>query len=1024
VVNHQAGQPFGDYFLEARLGSGGMGTVYRAHQLHLKRAVALKVLHSAAPTDDEVRRFERESKIHAGLSHPNLVHVYDAGLVDGVAFIAMELVPGSNLQQQIDRNAPLPAPQALKVTREVLEALDHLHQKKLIHRDVKPANVLMTDLGVAKLADFGLCWQEQSTRFTQPGALAGTVAYMAPELFDRGVPAPAADVYAVGIVLYQCLSGQYPFKGGSEGEFLRQISSGNVIPLSRIVPHIHPQLERFVMELLARSPVDRPDARTALTEIDRLLELPDLVCSLRSGYHILSFRWRGFLAVLLVAALAGIGFRIRLPLPGSHDAAPERLRAEMNRAVELRSQLFLVWKKRQVVTSAFCDRYLEDIQTINDHLRQYCENPDGTLRDCSRARDSLLQARALCWQGMVVVMRQWVRALTTPDPRISRVDNLWAHPIALDGEGRQHFERTVRTLLAAARRLDSDAHHSVPAEELDALYDDALLLANYAWIGLRTSDTKQLPAPVDEATALACTGPFARSMADIFCVEWDNARPKDTDFKKHLEWLARTAARRKLCPAGDGIAQQAYRRPANAILGRICTCLASFREATSGLHKNRRPSKSAGALLATGLELLSEIDHLLAFIQSEPSGRPWDLLDFIAGRLMIIRMEVWFLVVLTRNLMPAGDPAPPIPDGRKIIAEVGARLDELCTSRPPKGSTGLPSADLTGFLLSVDWRCLLAGQRGGPIEFRDLHHVLAKHKPEANISRAFWLALDIVLLPGSDFEEAATFARLEGRLMALNELEARKSSVLAMALDRYLARLLDVLERSSKVRNANEAGGTTDPDEANMAALDREWATVGLVLKSAKRLRAAGLPIDTSVLMQFVTLGEKSLAHSPPDLLAMSNLLENSQTNRLKRLKASGVRLEQTWAKLVGNWHVVVLMLLKDAPHRDPTQTRGIEPILLSINNIARRTVPRRVRFNGQGLAEENASFELALRSHMAKPSGDLYHLAHWFYACGRGTHRQADLPAVLGIANALAKKNPSLMGLTKACVSVIPVPR
>jgi serine/threonine protein kinase len=198
------GQDLGSrYRIEALLGAGGMATVYRARDLRLDRAVAVKVLSPNLATDKTVaRRFEQEARFLAAVSHPSIVSVYDVGEAAGEPFFVMELVEGETLTDRLAHGGPLPPDDAVRVLTDIAEGLLVLHRGGFVHRDVKPQNILLPREGRAKLADFGLVRDGRASDLTAPGTAVGTLAYLAPELL-RGEPAsPATDVYSICAVAF------------------------------------------------------------------------------------------------------------------------------------------------------------------------------------------------------------------------------------------------------------------------------------------------------------------------------------------------------------------------------------------------------------------------------------------------------------------------------------------------------------------------------------------------------------------------------------------------------------------------------------------------------------------------------------------------------------------------------------------------------------------------------------------------------------------------------------------------------
>ncbi|HEY3112000.1 MAG TPA: serine/threonine-protein kinase [Chloroflexota bacterium] len=246
------------YELLDRIGRGGAADVFRGRDTRLDRNVALKVLREDLTGDAEfVERFKREAKIAASLNHPNVVMVHDFGTFGDRAFIAMEYVDGISLKEQIALSGRLEAGRAADIASQVLSALAAAHARGLVHRDVKPQNVLLTRDGTAKLTDFGIAQGGAAAGLTQAGTTVGTALYMAPEQIQGGTVGPAADIYAVGVLLYEMLTGQPPFTGQSQVEVALHHLNDEPEPIGSRVDHVPPALEAAVMRALAKAPGDR-----------------------------------------------------------------------------------------------------------------------------------------------------------------------------------------------------------------------------------------------------------------------------------------------------------------------------------------------------------------------------------------------------------------------------------------------------------------------------------------------------------------------------------------------------------------------------------------------------------------------------------------------------------------------------------------------------------------------------------------------------------------------------------------------
>ncbi len=275
----------GRYGVRSRIAEGGMATVYLAVDERLEREVALKVMRAHLAHDETfVSRFRREAKSAAALGHPNVVAVYDQGEDDGHMFLAMEYVPGQTLREVLTEEGPLSPRAALDVLEPLLLALAAAHDKGLIHRDVKPENVIISEHGTVKVADFGLARAVSSQTVTSStGMLLGTVAYLSPEQVERGIADARSDVYAAGLVLFEMLTGTKAFTGDTAIHVAWQhVHEGVPAPSSR-VEGLPPVLDELVATATSRDPDERPaDARAFLELLRRTREsLPPEVLDAR-----------------------------------------------------------------------------------------------------------------------------------------------------------------------------------------------------------------------------------------------------------------------------------------------------------------------------------------------------------------------------------------------------------------------------------------------------------------------------------------------------------------------------------------------------------------------------------------------------------------------------------------------------------------------------------------------------------------------------------------------------------------------
>ena len=247
----------GRYRIARRIGSGGMADVYAAEDTHLGREVALKVLHRRFAQDQEfVERFRREAKAAAGLSHPNVVGVYDRGEHEGTYYIAMELLGGRTLKDVVAAGAPLPQRQVIDIGNQVLQAAGFAHRHGVIHRDFKPHNVIVDAAGHAKVTDFGIA-RAGASEMTETGSIMGTAHYLSPEQAQGHSVTAASDLYSIGVMLYEMLAGRLPFEGDSAVAIALKHLSEQPTPLSQLRPDVHPALEAVVMAALAKDPAQR-----------------------------------------------------------------------------------------------------------------------------------------------------------------------------------------------------------------------------------------------------------------------------------------------------------------------------------------------------------------------------------------------------------------------------------------------------------------------------------------------------------------------------------------------------------------------------------------------------------------------------------------------------------------------------------------------------------------------------------------------------------------------------------------------
>src|SRR6187397_1144977 len=247
----------GRYRIVRKLGSGGMADVYLAEDEELGRRVAIKILNDRHANDESfVERFRREAKNAAGLSHPNIVSIYDRGEAEGTYYIAMEFLDGRSLKELIVGRGPAPVKIAIDYARQILAAVGAAHRHGIVHRDIKPHNVLVGGEGRLKVTDFGIA-RSGASEMTEAGSIIGTAQYLSPEQ-AKGAPVDqTSDLYSVGVVLYELLTGEVPFTGDTPVEIAMKHLSQTPEPPSSKRHDVPPDLDKIVLRALAKDPADR-----------------------------------------------------------------------------------------------------------------------------------------------------------------------------------------------------------------------------------------------------------------------------------------------------------------------------------------------------------------------------------------------------------------------------------------------------------------------------------------------------------------------------------------------------------------------------------------------------------------------------------------------------------------------------------------------------------------------------------------------------------------------------------------------
>ncbi len=269
----------GRYEIVAELGQGAMGIVYRAHDPILNRVVAIKTINMALKQDEIAEyeaRFYQEARAAGGLNHPNIVTVYDIGKSGTIAYMAMEFLEGDELRSLLAPGSALPVMQGVDIALQVADGLAYAHEHDVIHRDVKPANIMITGGGVAKITDFGIARMRAAKVVTQTGVVLGSPKYMSPEQVLGKRAEARSDIFSLGAVLYEMLTGKAPFVGADVNAMMYQTLNLVPPPPSTFNPAVPSMLDLIIAKMLAKAPEDRyPGARELVADLRECSKLVD-----------------------------------------------------------------------------------------------------------------------------------------------------------------------------------------------------------------------------------------------------------------------------------------------------------------------------------------------------------------------------------------------------------------------------------------------------------------------------------------------------------------------------------------------------------------------------------------------------------------------------------------------------------------------------------------------------------------------------------------------------------------------------
>lgn len=272
------------YEILALVGGGGMSLVYQAKDIYLNRIVAVKVLREQFTSDNEfIRRFRREAQAVASLSHPNIVSIYDVGQDQDIYYLVMEFIKGKTLKEIINEQAPLPIHEAIDIAKQICDALEHAHENAIVHRDIKPHNIIITRGGRVKVTDFGIARAVSTATVTHTRGIVGSVHYISPEQAKGEITGEKSDIYSLGIVLYEMVTGKLPFEGESPiSVALKHIQMEPILP-SQHNSDIPASIEKIILKAINKKPDSRYENIGKL-RLDLMAALLDKVTGSPSGY--------------------------------------------------------------------------------------------------------------------------------------------------------------------------------------------------------------------------------------------------------------------------------------------------------------------------------------------------------------------------------------------------------------------------------------------------------------------------------------------------------------------------------------------------------------------------------------------------------------------------------------------------------------------------------------------------------------------------------------------------------------------